>query len=111
MGEPRLQLGIQRVVAGDQARGARAGAVCLDRRLRRLLDGRMLGEIEIVVAGKRQQALAVALDPDAVLAHGFGQRPAQMAALQIVEFGLRELIERGHGGLNYHNGLNAAGSE
>jgi hypothetical protein len=33
------------------------------------------------------------VDPDAVLAHGLGQRPAQMAALQIVEFFLRELIE------------------
>ena len=60
----------------------------------RLLDGRMLGQIEIVVAGKRQQPLAVALDPDAVLAQGLGQRAAQVAALQVVELGLRELIER-----------------
>jgi hypothetical protein len=58
-----------------------------------LLDGRVLGQVEIVVAGKRQQPLAVALDPDAVLAHGLGQRPAQMAVLQIVELFLRELIE------------------
>ena len=94
-GEPRLQLRIQRVVAGDQARGAGAGAIGLDRGLRRLLDGRVLGQVEIVVAGKRQQAAAVALDPDAVLAHSLGQRAAQMAALQIVELGLRELVERG----------------
>ncbi len=35
-GEARLQLGIERVIAGDQARGAGAGAVALDRRDRPL---------------------------------------------------------------------------
>ena len=92
-GEARFQLRVERVVAGDQARGARAGAIFFDCRDGGLLDGRVLGQVEIVVAGKRQQPLAVALDPDAVLAHGLGQRAAQMAALQIVELFLRELIE------------------
>ena len=56
----------------------------------------MLGQIEIVVAGKRQQPPAVALDPDAVLAHGLGQRPAQVAALEFVELFLREGVEGVH---------------
>ena len=92
-GEPALKLGVKRVIAGDQARGAGAGAVFFDRRDGGLLDGGMLGQVQIVVAGERQQPLAVALDPDAVLAHGLGQSPPQVAALQVVELALGELVE------------------
>ena len=65
--EPAFEFGVKRVIAGDQARGAGASAVALERFHRRLLDGRMLAQVEIVVAGKRQQPAAVALDPDARL--------------------------------------------
>ncbi len=78
-GEALFELGIERVVAGDEPRGAGAGAVFRQRRGRRGFDRRMLGEIEVVVAGERQQPPAVALDPDAVFAQGLGQRPAQVA--------------------------------
>ena len=84
------------MIAGDQPRGAGARAVALDRGDRRVLDAGCWREIEIVVAGERQQPPPVALDPDAVLAHGLGQRAAQMAAREVVELLLREGVERVH---------------
>ena len=67
----------QRVVAGDQPRGAGAYAVPFDRRDRRRLHGRMLRQIEIVVAGEREQTAPVAPDPDAVFARAVDQGPSQ----------------------------------
>ena len=95
-GETRFQFGIKRMIAGDQARGTRAGAVNLQRLDGRLLDDRMLAQIEVVVAGKRQQALAAALDPDSVFAQGVGQRAAQVAAFEVGKLGLRKGVQRGH---------------
>src|ERR1700759_2240127 len=56
----------------------------------------MLREIEVVVARERQEPPPVALHPDAVLAQRLGQRAAQAAAFEAVEFGLREGVERVH---------------
>ena len=71
--QPASSSRIKRMVAGDQARGAGAGAIALHRRDRRRVHVRMMAEVEIIVAGKRQQPAAVALDPDAVPCRG---RPA-----------------------------------
>ena len=62
--QPLFQFGIERMIAGDEPRGAGADAVALGRLDRRRDDGGMLAEIEIVVAGERQQAAAVALGPN-----------------------------------------------
>ena len=94
--QPRFQLGEQRMIAGDQPRGAGAGAIAFQRGDRRLFDRGMMGEIEIVVAGEGQEPPAVARDPEAVLALGFRQRAAQMPALQFAQLLAGELIERGH---------------
>ena len=71
-----------------------------DARVVRLL--LVLHELDEAVAGLEdlQQANLTNLISDAVLACGLGQRPAQAAALQIVELALRELIERAHSDLD-----------
>jgi adenosylmethionine---8-amino-7-oxononanoate aminotransferase len=97
-GEASLQRGIKRVIAGDKARGTGPGAVFLNRRDGCVFNRRMVAEVEIVVAGKRQQPSAVALDPDAVLAQRLGEHAAQMPALESIEFFLREAVEGVHQG-------------
>ena len=77
-----LQLGVERMIAGDEPRGAGADAVALDRGDGRGLQRRMMAQPEIVVAGERQQPPAVALDPEAVAAVGRHQRAAQVRPLQ-----------------------------
>ena len=52
LSEAGFQFCIERVIAGDQPRGTRAGSVFLNRCDRRLFDGRMLGEVQVVVARK-----------------------------------------------------------
>ncbi len=41
-GQPRFELGVERMIAGDEARGAGADAIALDRRDGRRLDRRVL---------------------------------------------------------------------
>ena len=82
-GEPRLELGEQRMIAGDQPRGAAADPVALQRRDRGRLDGRMLRQVEIIVAGERKQAAAVAQRPDSVQTGGLDERAAQTGALEL----------------------------
>ena len=94
--EAALERGKQRVIAGDEARGARPRPVALDRRDRRRLDRRMARQAEIVVAGEREQPPSAARDERGVLARGVGQRAAQRAALQRVELVLRVSVERQH---------------
>ena len=65
-GEAVFQLGIERVIAGDEPRGPGADPVARERLARRRNDRRVLGEIEIVVAGKGDQLPAVAFDQDVV---------------------------------------------
>ena len=48
--QPGFEFGVKRMIAGHQSRGAGARAVFLNRRDGGLLDRRMLGEVEIVVA-------------------------------------------------------------
>ena len=91
--EARLQLAVQRVVAGDEPRSADADAVALDRRDGRGLEGGVLREPEIVVARERQQPAAVAAHPDAVGALRIGERPAKVRLLQLGELLVREIIE------------------
>src|SRR5262249_27436902 len=94
--QPRLQLGVERMIAGDQAGGAGAHPVSADRRDGGLLDGLMLRQVEVVVAGERQQPAAAAHHPDAVGAPGRDQRAAQVRALQLGELLPRKSVERAH---------------
>ena len=61
-GEAGFELAKQRIIAGDETRGAAARAVTLDRRDGGGLDGGMMGEAQIVVAGEGEKAAAVADD-------------------------------------------------
>ena len=92
-GEAALQLREQRMIAGDQSRAAAADAIAGERRDRRLLDGRMVGQVEVVVAAERQQAAPVAERPDAVQAVGLDQHAAQAVALELGEFLRREVVQ------------------
>ena len=84
------------MIAGDEPRGAGADAVALDRLDGGVLERRMLGQAEVVVAGERQQPPAVALHPDA--RHAGRCRPARGAGapFQLAELLRCEFIERAH---------------
>ena len=94
--QPLLQLGVERMIAGDEPRGAGADAVALDRRDGGGLQRRMLAQAEIIVAGERQQPPAVALDPEIAEPAGRHERAAQVRLLQRRKLLPCEFIERGH---------------
>src|SRR5207302_1749191 len=64
--QARFERAIERMVAGDEARGAGAGAMTLDRGDGGRLDQAMLAQIEIIVAREAEQPAPVLLEPDAV---------------------------------------------
>ena len=64
--QPALQFVVERVIAGDEARGAGADAVALRRLDRRFDDRGMAAKIEIIVAREREQTAAAALGENAV---------------------------------------------
>ena len=75
-GEPRLQFAEQGMIAGHQAGGAGADTINAQRLDGRLLHGRMMGQIEVIVAAKRQQAAAVAQQPKPRHPGGVDERTA-----------------------------------
>ena len=81
--EPRFELGVQRMVAGDEARGAGADAVSCDRLDRRGLQSRVLGQIRdnrcrrTTADGGRSASTQM---PS--VRGGLGQRATQMRALR-----------------------------
>ncbi len=81
------------MIAGDQPRGAGADPVDAQRLDRRLLDGGMVGQVEIVVAAERQQPAAVTQHPDSGHPGGVDERAAQRLAVEFAELGGREFIE------------------
>ena len=91
--EAALKLGQQRMVTADQPGGARADAVAGERRDRGLLDGRMVGQVEVVVAAKRQQRTPIAQHPKSVEAGGFDRDAVQARALELAEFLRREFLQ------------------
>ncbi len=93
MGQPRFEFAIKRMIAGDQPRGAGADAVDADRLDRRLLDGRMMRQVEIVVAAERQQPAAVAQHPDSGHAGGIDEDAPQRPAVELAELERREFVE------------------
>ena len=95
--EPRLQLGIKRMAAGDEPRGAGARAVAFRRRGCRALHRGMLAEIEIIVAAEGQECAAVADDMHAVARVGLDDAAAQVATLALGELVAGEKVEGPHG--------------
>ncbi len=93
--EPRLQCLVERMVPGDEARGAGPDAVLGDRVAGRVLERGMVGESEIVVARERYQPPTVAFDDDVVARRGH-QRTAQMLPFEGGQLGGGEVIEGGH---------------
>ena len=83
------------MIAGDEAGGAGAEPVALDRRDGGGFDLGSLCEIEIVVAREREQLLAVALDED-LAARGLGEHAPQPLAVERRELLGGEFVERGH---------------
>jgi hypothetical protein len=57
----------------------------------------MMRQVEIVVAGERNEPAAIAHYVDAVGAHAVDQVAAQLSRFEIPKFLGSELIERGHG--------------
>ncbi len=104
-GQPRLELGEERMVAGDEAGGAGADPIGLQRLDRRLLDRGVVAQVEIVIAAEREQPAAIAQGPDAGDPGGIDERPAQVDAGEIGELGGGEIIERTHSRSDL-NGLN-----
>ncbi len=92
-GEAAFELAEQRMVAGHQAGGAAADAVALRRFDGGGLERRVVGQRQVVVAAERQQAPAVAVDPDAVEPLGLGQHAMQAGAVEFAELGRCEVFE------------------
>ena len=81
------------MIAGHQARSPGTDAVTAQRRDSCFLDGRMMRQVEVVVAAERQQAPAVALHPNSIDPRGCHQRAAKIVALELAELGECEFIE------------------
>ena len=93
--EPRFELAEQGMVAGDEPRRAGARAVALDRCHGGLFHARVLRQVEVVVAGKRDEPAAATLQADAV-ARRVDQRAPQVPAIEVGKLSKRERIERFH---------------
>src|SRR5262245_41622482 len=93
-GEATFQLAKQRVVASDETRGAGADAITLKRLDCCSLDGRAMGEVEVVVAGERQQAAAIAPHPAAILPRALDQIAMEIRAVKLAKFLDRKVVER-----------------
>ena len=94
--EPALERGEQRMIAGDQPRGAAADPVALQRIDPAALMARVLGQVEIIVAGERKQAAAVAQRPNSVQTGGIDQPAAKTGALELGQLGGGEFVQRTH---------------
>ncbi len=60
------------------------------------LDRRMVAEIEVIVAGERQEAVPIPHDPRPLLARTLGERPAQAGALQLRQFAGGKIVQGSH---------------
>ena len=83
-GQLDLQLVMQTMMPGQQMRRARADAAALRRAGGSGGNGRMIGETEVIVAGKGQIRLAIQDHPRALRAIQYAPHPAQRLG---VEFG------------------------
>ena len=93
--QPRFERVVERMIAGDQPRSAGADAVTRGRVDRGGNYVGMLAEIEIIVAGKGQEAAAIALGPDAGTRSDH-RRAAQLRPVQGFELFAGKFIERTH---------------
>ena len=94
--QPRLELAIQGMIAGDEPRCASADAIGADRRGGGRLERRMMGKVQVIIAGEGQKAAAVALDPWAALAQAIGKRAPQKGAIELFQFAASKIIQGAH---------------
>src|SRR5215204_6128042 len=94
--QPAFQLGVERMIAGDQTRGAGADTVALNRGDSGGFQQGVLAQTKIIVAGERQEPPAVALDPEIAVTAGRHKPAAQVRLVQRVELLPCEFIEGRH---------------
>src|SRR5262249_45547050 len=82
------------MVAGDETRSAGAHPILRNRGRGGALERRVMGKVQIVVAGERQEAAAVAFNPWAFPAKTLGKRAPQRGALKLRQFGAGEIVQR-----------------
>src|SRR5689334_2185139 len=93
--QPQFKVLVERMIAGNQAGSTGAEAIVFDGIDCRRDDLWMLTEIEIVVAGERQQTTAVTLDPKSRARRDHG-RAAKLRAFQALKFVAGKSIKRMH---------------
>ena len=95
--KPRFEFGKERMIAGDEAGGAGAGAKSAERGNRRLFDFRMARETEIIIAGEGDEPASAADDDRAILGvrgtAGRNQAAPQRGFLQLRKLAARECVE------------------
>ena len=92
-GQAALELGEQRVIAGNEARSACSHAVKAQGLARRLDHGRVVREVEVIVAAEGQQAPAIAQGPNPRHPDGVDERAPQAARFELGKLCGREFIE------------------
>src|SRR5208283_1872005 len=97
--EPRLKLTKQGVIAGDEARSGGAHAILADCGRGGRLECRVMGKVEIIIAGEGKQAAAFARDPWAILAQALGERASQTGTIEFLQFAASKIVQGPHGQL------------
>src|SRR5215470_15509236 len=97
--KPRFELIVERMIAGNEARGAGADSELVDGLAGRLGKRRMGGQAQIIVTRERDQLSAAAPYHNTVMTRRGDERAAQMPAFESDQLGLNEIVERGHGTL------------
>src|SRR5262245_59671366 len=83
----------QRIVTGHETGGPGASPVAGDGLYRGRFHGRVVAQIEVVIAGKREQAAPIAHGPDSVKSLGRDEGTPQVYALKLAKFALRKVIQ------------------
>jgi hypothetical protein len=107
--KPGLELAKQRMIAGDETRSARARAIALNCRYGRGFQRGMVGEIEIIVAGKGEKAAAIARHPRSLFAQAIEKAAPQRGALQLLQFMGGKIIQGLHRCFGSYSRDNSAG--
>src|SRR5580704_11178643 len=89
------------MIAGNKPRRAGAHAILQGRGRGGAFQRRMVGEVQIIVARKRQESAALTENPKAILAQALGKRAPQGGALEFRQFESSEVIQGPHQHLTF----------
>src|ERR1700730_15025760 len=84
------------MIAGDQPRRSRSNPVDTQRLRRRFHDRRVVSQIEVIVAAKRQEPATVPQCPDSGHSDGLAEISPWTISLLVSQSGRREFIEGTH---------------